>query len=1015
LFYLWAKQTQTNMKKFLIIAAIFIGIFCVAALVLPTMLKPKVKAEIEKQLNQKLNADVSFADFDLTIIPNFPNVTASLNDFLIRNKAPFEGDTLMAMKDFAIEINIKSVLFGDEIKINGIYLNEPRINVKVLKNGQANYDIAKPQPEQAETDTAKTKFSADVDKWEIKNGQILYNDKLLNTNVLIENINHSGSGDFNQDEFDLELKTTIEKFTAIYENTTYLNKVQMQADMILGMDMLQNKYTFKDNIAKINDFAAGFEGYFMMPAGGGYEMDMTFAAKQTEFKNFISLIPAVFLKGYEDLETKGTMAFNGFVRGTYNEKTKRMPAYNLKLQVNDGYFKYPKLPTPVSEVLIDMEVDNKTGVTANTVVDIRKFAMKLGSNPINGRLKVLNLKNYPIDADLTAKVNLAEMTQVFPIDSMTLKGLFELNVKANGVYDTIQKTIPKINASMKLADGYVKSEKFPTMPMENMTVATTVVNTTGKKADTKIDITALSLLLQGKPFAMQGSFENLDDIVYDITIKGEMDLDKVTKIYPLEDKQVAGNLVADIKTKGKLSDAKAKKYDKLPTSGNMTLKNFTFTSLTVPQGVKITEALLTFTPQNIALEKYSGKLGKSDVEMTGQISNYVPYMLSGEVIKGNLTFNSNKFDCNEWLTEDKKKEETKPTYSVIELPKNVDFTFAAAINEVNYTNMKLQNAKGGVIMRGGILTLSNFQFNTLGGNFVANGTYNPTNVAAPKFDFDLNISNVAVSEAYKTFNTVQSLMPVAQNLTGNFSTGFNIKGLLGQDMMPVMTSLSGGGLIKLLDAALQNTALIDKLKSLLKLDNLSNQLKDINLQGRIENGRFYVPNTVFKLGGIASSIQGSNGLDGSMEYLLELNVPKGRLGAEISSKLDQYVGTSMAAKENVKLMINIGGTYKSPLFALAKGTAEDIKQEFKEKVEEKKQQAVDSVKKVGIETGKQIVADIFKKDSTAQPPQKRAEDAINRLKNGLFGGFGKKPEPEKPKTEEPKKSDEVQKDSTGGN
>ena len=86
------------------------------------------------------------------------------------------------------------------------------------------------------------------------------------------------------------------------------------------------------------------------------------------------------------------------------------------------------------------------------------------------------------------------------------------------------------------------------------------------------------------------------------------------------------------------------------------------------------------------------------------------------------------------------------------------------------------------------------------------------------------------------------------------------------------------------------------------------------------------------------------------------------------------------------------------------------KQEFQQKIEETKQKAVDSVKQVATETGKQVITDLLKNDSTSKPPEKRAEDALNRLKNGLFGGFGKKKEepkePEKPK-------EEVKKDSTG--
>ena len=351
----------------------------------------------------------------------------------------------------------------------------------------------------------------------------------------------------------------------------------------------------------------------------------------------------------------------------------------------------------------------------------------------------------------------------------------------------------------------------------------------------------------------------------------------------------------------------------------------------------------------------------------------------------------------------------------MEIPKNVDFTFAATINEVKYTNMNLSNAKGNVLMQKGILRLSGFQFGVLGGNFITNGTYDPRNLAKPLFDFDLNINNVSVQESYKTFNTVQGLMPLAQHIVGNFTTGFNLKGELGQDMMPILTSLSGGGLIKLLDAALQNAELIDKLKTLLKLDNISNKLKNVDLQAKIEAGKLYITNTPFRLGDFAGTIQGNNGLNGSLEYLLELNVPKGKMGAELSSKLDQYVGTNMAAKETVKLLINIGGSYKAPTFALAKGTADDIKQEFLQKVEETKQKAVDSVKQVATETGKQLVNDLLKKDSTSQPPQKRAEDALNRLKSGLFGGFGKKKEEpkeeEKPKEED--KKEEIKKDSTG--
>ena len=411
-------------------------------------------------------------------------------------------------------------------------------------------------------------------------------------------------------------------------------------------------------------------------------------------------------------------------------------------------------------------------------------------------------------------------------------------------------------------------------------------------------------------------------------MKGGADLTKITKIYPLEGMTLTGRVYADIETKGKMSDVDAKRYDKLPTSGTAQLTNFTYSSPGVPP-VKISQAAMSFTPQQINLNTFNGFLGRSDVAMTGSLSNYIAYVLHKDaVIQGNMSFSSNRFDVNEWMADDPNKPKTENTpLTVVEIPKNIDFRLASSIKEVIYDNMNLKDMAGTVLVKNGTVRLENVAFNTLGGNFIADGTYDSRDVTKPAYDFDLKINNLSVPQAYKTFNTVQSLMPLAQFIEGNVNTDFKIKGLLKQDMMPDLTTLSGGGLLKLIQATLRESPLTQGLASVTKLGNLTPaELKNLVLSAKIENGRItYQPFNV-KIKDYMANISGSSGLDGSLDYAMKLDVPTGQVGTQVTSALSSLLKQPVANVERVKLDLGVGGTFKKPqIKLLGSSTAGEIK------------------------------------------------------------------------------------------
>ncbi|MFN6945982.1 MAG: outer membrane integrity protein, partial [Cytophagaceae bacterium] len=726
------------MKKGILIFFGVIMLLFSVLLIVPVIFKDEIKAKIDAELAKTVNAEIAFETnkFSLSLIRNFPNITIGIDDFGLIGKADdFKGDTLFSAKSMYFTADIMSVIFGDQIKVRKIYLGDPYILTKFTKDGKSSWDImmASEEEEASQEEEAASEFAIAIDKWEIKNGHIIYDDASMPVFAEFKNLDHIGNGDLTQDVFDVKTFTSSPHVKVVYDGVTYMEDYFVEADVKLNMNMLTWEYKFLENEFKVNNFKFGFDGLVAMP-DDDIRMDITYKATETEFKNLISLIPALYAKEYESIKTEGTLAFDGWVKGIYNDSI--MPAFGLNLMVDNAMMQYPDLPTAVKNVVLDMHVDNKDGIIDNTVIDIKKFHMDMGNNPVDARVLVEGLAPYKIDADVSAKLNLAEITQFYPVDGTILKGLFALNVKAKGIYSDTQW--PVVDALMSMKDGFVKTEDVPE-PMEALNFNASVKNTDGSLESTVFNLENFSMRFQNEPFEAKALIENMDNPKYDVSLKGILDFAKLTKIYPLEDMTLAGKAKVDMRTKGVMSDIDAGRYDKTSTNGSMTLTNFHYESPDMPQGMKLTNAVFALDPLKMEIKKMDGYLGKSDISVTGFFSNYMGYMFGHQdtILKGNMTFASKKFDTNEWMTDDETAaahEEVTEASEIFEVPKDLDFVLASSINEVLYDNMNMKDMKGTIIMKDGILRMDKLAFNSLGGSFLTNGSYNTQNIQEPKFD-----------------------------------------------------------------------------------------------------------------------------------------------------------------------------------------------------------------------------------------------------------------------------------------
>ncbi|HSI91368.1 MAG TPA: AsmA family protein, partial [Adhaeribacter sp.] len=583
------------MKKVLIGFVVFLVVLLAAIALVPVLFKDKIKQVVDAEIAKNLDARVVYEadDVNMSLFSTFPDLGVGIDRLTVIGVDSFQRDTLAYLPTFRMGLDLMSVISGDQLKIKSIKLTDPRLKFKVLKSGKANWDIYKAIPTEGEPDTVASDFSMAMEKWEITNGRIVYEDLSIPFGILALGVNHTGSGDFEKNVFDMVSQTTSEAFTMTYDGVNYIQNKRLEGDVTMAMDLDKFLFTFKDNKFKLNDFPFTFAGTILMPETD-IDLDLTFKALETDFKTILSLVPGMYTEQFKDIKTEGKLAFDGYVKGRYNETS--LPGFGTNLKVNNAMFKYPDLPQAATNINVDMSVDNKDGNIDNTNIEVRQFHLDLGKNPVDAKAVINGLNPMKVDGNLKANIDLNEMTKVFPVEGMTLRGLLKVDANAKGTYS--EKQMPIITANLNLANGYVKSKDFPA-PIENLNALINVLNTTGNTDDTEIKIENFKMLLDGEPLQGRVYVKGIDKPVFDADVKGVIDLTKMTKIFPLEGMTLTGRIKGDIKTKGKMADIEAEKYGNITSSGQVNVSNLTFVSTDLPQGMKISDANASFNNEKI--------------------------------------------------------------------------------------------------------------------------------------------------------------------------------------------------------------------------------------------------------------------------------------------------------------------------------------------------------------------------------------------------------------------------------
>ena len=679
-------------------------------------------------------------------------------------------------------------------------------------------------------------------------------------------------------------------------------------------------------------------------------------------------------------------------------------------------------------------VDFKAEIDA--LLDSMKFTLKDNLLKINdvalGFSGTVIMPGDDIDLDLAfsaPETSFKSLLSLIPsfymkgYEELKASGTFALDGTVRGIYSSADSTLPDLTASLTVNDGVIS---YPDLPEKITDININgKLQTDGKEMDnTTVDVSRFHFELAGNPFDLTMKLATpVSDPSVAATAKGRIDLAKLQQAVPLDSITLGGLIDVSLDLAGRMSMLENKMYDQFRAAGNLTISDMSVTMTDMP-AFNISSAAFAFSPAFAEMTGMAATMGeKSDFTLSGRLENYIPYLFSDGTIRGNLSMRSKMVDLNEILDiipSDTLDADTA-AMEIIRIPRNIDFTFDAAVERMTYGKLSADNVKGKIVVRDGVVTLSETGMNALGGSMLVNASYDTRDTLRPLVEANMAITAVNIKETFNTFNTVRHLVPAAAGLGGNVTVKMDFSSLLSSSMMPLISTMSGSGELSSESVQILESKAFNMIKSVLKMDQAyTNIVKDMRATFIINDGRLFVKPFDTRLGNIKLNVAGDQGLDRTINYLIKTEIPSADLGASATALMGVFstqlaaLGLNVTPPEIIKVNLKVGGTFTdpviTPIFAGGSGSsgvvspvsavttavteqvtetvneaarqqADRILKEAEEKADMLRKEAEESARLIREEAdlqGKKLIKDAEPKGTIAVMTAKKAAELLNR-------------------------------------
>jgi hypothetical protein len=765
-------------------------------------------------------------------------------------------------------------LLKGSVQIEGIYLDGVYLNIITDRNGKSNYNIIKASEQDSVATESATSGDVTLDRIRISDSRLVYTDSASGIVAVLKGLNYKGKGGLKDSDFTLSSLLKIEELSFILDGTAYIDKKPIKAEMLTKINLDSLAIHLERNRISLAGVKAGFNGDFTITQNG-YDIDFALKTERIDFRDLFTLMPSDYAQWFAETKITGKAAVGIEFRGSENDSLKTSPDLSVDFDVDNGKITYAKTPVPLEKINLQGKFVLPSLDPELMAVRIDKMNFKLGGDETGASFEMRGMSEPYYKADIKGSLDLDLLTRALGFKSMKAGGLLRYKAKIDGIYNTKKRVLPVMDMTVSLKEGMVSTSRYPGT-LHDFNAAVSITDKSGGYSDLKIVADPFSFIFDGNPFSFVAKMEDFDNLKYDISSQGDLNLDNLYKLFALEGITLKGEIIPDIKLKGNQKDAKAGRYNKLENSGTIEFRNFEFMSDQYPSPFVIPQGRIVVDRDKAWLKDTEVRYRENLIRLDGYASNFMGYYFEGGDLLGTLSVRSESFNLDDFrfLMEGEDDTTVVESTGVVMLPDNLNLALNADIKEVLFSGTKIQNIKGGVRLDKSAVTLTNTTLALAGAKFALDASYKPLSQQKATFTMNVNGDSFDVQRAYKEIPMFREMMSTAESIYGKISLKYSVSGDLDSEMSPLYPSIKGGGYIKLEDVKVKGLKVLGEISKATGRDSINNpQLKGVIIKSHIKNNIITIERTKMKVMGFRPRFEGQTSFDGKLNIRFRLGLP----------------------------------------------------------------------------------------------------------------------------------------------
>ena len=361
-------------------------------------------------------------------------------------------------------------------------------------------------------------------------------------------------------------------------------------------------------------------------------------------------------------------------------------------------------------------------------------------------------KNATFHLD-TGSVDAAKFVSALP-DSMirnkkdiTTGGVFSL------VHDgktTLGESKPVVHYSgvMNIKDMNLAVKGLP-KKVDAIRGVIAITDSTLKFTDTEIRIAQSRATLEGTVSSY------LAKPVLALRTTGTVSMDDVTAALPLfKANELKGGTTFNIAVNGPLAEK-----ERLRLNGQLDLRNLSMLMPKVLKNPAVISGIMQIAPNRITLPGLALKTGKSDITITGGLTDYMAFLSKEKGAPITLTgaLSSNLLDLNDMLVIEKNRPLIKPwdldqPLRNLPVPPMLEASLTAKLNTIIFGRLKADSAGGNLAFRKGVLELSKLNIAAYQGALTGQTILDFTNPKQTAYNGGFTVKNLSAQTFISSFS-----------------------------------------------------------------------------------------------------------------------------------------------------------------------------------------------------------------------------------------------------------------------